>query len=196
MPQYNNFKEENRKYVLPMRTRFDPNFLPVIQNLTAMGMTESDIGVIVGYQGKNAHDWVNELKKNHPEVKDAAQIGKMIADSFLVAQMYKSACGYEYVEEEWKLDEDTQEMVKVKEKVVHQPANAQLAMFMATNRMPEQFRHKIELTKKGFIIDSTSEVSSDQIERLAGALMDESKRVKQIESTVIDVEFEDKDNAK
>ena len=140
--------------------------------------------------------FADEFEKNHPEVKDAAQIGKMIADSFLVAQMYKSACGYEYVEEEWKLDEKTHEMVKVKEKVVHQPANAQLAMFMATNRMPEQFRHKIELTKKGFIIDSTSEVSSDQIERLAGALMDESKRVKQIESTVIDVEFEDKDNAK
>ncbi len=186
--------EEDRVYKLPLHTRYDPNFLPTIQNLTAMGLTESDIGVIVGFQGKDPSDWLNELKRRHPEVKDAASIGRFIADSVLVAQMYKSACGYEYTKQKFKKDKETGEMELVEETIEHQPANAQLAMFIATNRMPEQFKHKIELTKKGFIIDAAQEVSADQIERLAGALLEESKKVKQVESQIIDAQFEEIEN--
>lgn len=186
--------EEDRVYKLPLRTKYNPQFLPAIQNLTAMGLTESDIGTIIGFSGKNPDDWINELKRKHPEVRDAAAIGKQIADSFLVAQMYKSACGYEYTKQKYRKNKDTGEMELIEETVEHQPANAQLAMFIATNRMPEQFKHKIELSKKGFIIDSSTEATSDQIERLAGALLDESKRVKQIEATVIDAEFTETKN--
>lgn len=188
--------EEDRVYKLPLHTRYNPQFLPTIQNLTAMGLTESDIGAIVGFAGKNPDDWLNELKRRHPEVKDASAIGKQIADSFLVAEMYKSACGYEYSKKRYKKNKETGEMELVEETIEHQPANAQLAMFIATNRMPEQFKHKIELSKKGFIIDSSNEATSEQIERLAGALMEESRKVKQIEATVIDTEFtETKENA-
>jgi len=35
---------------------------PIVQNLVATGMTESDIGVIVGFQGKNSNDWLNEFE--------------------------------------------------------------------------------------------------------------------------------------
>jgi len=186
-----NYDESKRKFVLPPHTHFDAKLLPVIQNLTAMGLTESDIGVIVGYQGIHADDWLNNLKLTHPEVKTAAEIGKYIADSFLVAQMYKAACGYDHVKQEFKRDKETGEMVLFKETLEHQPSNAQLAMFVATNRMPEQFKHRIDITKKGFIIDATQEISAEQIEKLAGKLMEEAKNVKQIESTVIETTFEE-----
>jgi hypothetical protein len=189
-----NYDEDNRKFVLPKHTKFDPNFLPVIQNLTAMGLTESDIGVIVGYQGEHTNDWLNNLKLIHPEVKDAAAIGKYIADSFLVAQMYKSAVGYDYVTQKFKKDKETGEMELVEESIQHQPANAQLAMFVASNRMPDQFKHRIDLTRKGFIIDASEPISSEQIEKLAGKLLEEAQNVKQIESTVIETTFMETDN--
>ncbi len=187
-------KGKERKFKLPPRTRFDMALLPIIQNLVAAGMTESDIGAIVGYQGKNADDWLNELKRQHPEVMDAYKAGRRIADSIQVAEMYKSAIGYDYqeVEEEYKItvDPDTGEEITVKTgakvKHKHQPGNAQLAIFLATNRMPDQFKNRIEATKKSFIINGQVELSGDQIERLAGKLFDESRKVKQIESTVVE----------
>jgi hypothetical protein len=170
--------------------------LPIVQNLVATGMTESDIGVIVGFQGKNSNDWLNELKRQHPEVMDAYHAGRQIADSIQVAEMYKSAIGYDYpeVDEEWKVekDEETGEetMIKVgeKRKIRHQPGNAQLAIFLATNRMPEQFKNRVETTKKSFIINGKVELSGEQIERLAGKLIDEARQVKQIESKVVEIE--------
>lgn len=180
------WSEKQRKFVLPKYTRFNTILLPVLQNLTALGLTESDIGAIVGFQGKNADDWLNDLKRHHPEVKDACAIGKTVADSFLVAQMFRSAIGYEYEEVEYKRDKETGEMVEYKRTVRHQPSNAQLAMFLAVNRMPDQFKQKVEVTKKTFNIDGKIEVSADQIERLAGALINEAKKVKQVENTVIE----------
>jgi hypothetical protein len=81
-----------------------------------------------------------------------------------------------------------------KEVLEHQPANAQLAMFVATNRMPEQFKHRIDITKKGFVIDATQEISAEQIEKLAGALMKEAEKTKVIESEVIEASFEETEN--
>jgi hypothetical protein len=181
---------KERKYVLPSGTRFDIRLIPIIQNLVAAGMTEADIGAIVGYQGENAENWLAKLKQIHPEVKEACQIGKRIADSFLVAQMYKTAIGYEFLEQKYKRDRETGEMILAEETVNHQPGNAQLAMFIATNHMPEQYKHRLETTKKGYLINATTEITADQIEKLAGKLMDEANRVKQIESTVIETIFE------
>jgi len=185
-----NYDESKRVFVLPKGTHFDTRILPIIQNLTAMGLTESDVGTIVGYQGENAVDWIEGLKKHWPDVKDALDIGRKIADSNLVAQMYKSACGYEYTKRKFKKDKETGEMVLIEEVVEHQPANAQLAMFVASNRMPEQFKHRIDVTKKGFVIDATQEISAEQIEKLAGALMKEAEKTKIIESEVIEASFE------
>ncbi len=184
------WSDKERKFILPKNTRWDIKLLPIIQNLVSVGMTEADIGSIVGFQGKNSEDWLNELKRHHPEVKDACAIGKAIADSFLVAQMYRSAVGYEYLEEEWRRDKDTGEMVLNKQTLKHQPANASLAMFIATNHMPEQYKNKVETTKRSFIVNASAELSSDQISKLAGKLIEEADRVKQIENTeIIETEF-------
>lgn len=187
--------QRERKFVLPKHTRFDTNMLPVVQNLTAMGLTERDIGVIVGFQGKNSNDWLNELKRHNIDVKEACRIGKQMADGMLVAQMYKTAIGYEYeeVEEDYKTiqdpsDPDKTKTVKVgeKRKIKHQPGNPQMQMFIAVNHMPEFYKNRIETTKKGFMINADVEVSGEQIEQLAGALMKESKKIKHVDSKVIE----------
>ena len=180
--------DKERKYVLPERTQYDPNFLPVLQNLVALGLTESDIGAIVGYQGAHSEDWLGNLKQRHPEVQDACEIGARVSNANLVAHMVKAANGYNYEEVKYRRDTDTGEMVEYERTLKHHPANPTLAMFVATNRMPDQFKHRIETTRKSFIIDAKGELSSAQIEKLAGTLMEESRRVKQVESEVIDVE--------
>jgi hypothetical protein len=185
---------KERKFTLPERARFDIRMLPVIQNLVAMGLTESDIGMVVGYQGANTVDWLHNLKKKHPEVVEACKAGARMADSFLVAQMFRSAIGYDYVEEEWGYNKDG-EWVKKKESIKHQPANAQMAIFMATNRMPEQFKHRVDLTKRGLIIDNTEELSSEQIEKLAGALLEEANKTKLLTADVVDAKFVETENA-
>lgn len=186
-----NYDESARKFVLPPYTRFDTIMLPVIQNLAAMGLTATDIGVIVGCTPEAAKDWLDNVKKNHPEAREAWAIGAKVADANLVAQMYKTACGYEYTKQKYKADPATGEMTLVEESVEHQPANAQLAMFIATNRMPEHFKHRVELSKQGLVIDSTNEVSADQIERLAGALVKEAERMKVVDATIISAHSED-----
>jgi hypothetical protein len=183
------WSSKQRKYNLPKRTAFDLVLLPILQNLTAVGMTESDIGAIVGFQGKHSEDWLNELKRNHPEVKDACRVGKEIADSFLVAQMYRTAVGYDYaeIEEIYELDgEGNNVQVGAKRKIKHQPANPQMAMFMACNRMPELFKNRVEQTKKSFIISTNGELSGNQIERLAGLLLEESEKLDIIDAQVVE----------
>lgn len=184
---------KERKYVLPKGTRFDTKLIPIIQNLVAAGLTESDIGMIVGYVGENAEDWLKNMKQIHPELKDACKIGKKTSNALLVAQMFRSATGYDYEESDHKPNPETGEIELDKVKVKHQPGNGALAMFLATNLMPDQFKHKVELTKSGYVLDESSELSSDQIEKLAGRLLEESKRVKELETAPIDVEFEVKE---
>ena len=187
--RYQRWMDKERKFVLPPRTEFNLELLPIIQNLVSVGMTESDIGAIVGYQGKNSEKWIAGLKQSNPEVAEACQIGKRIADSFLVAQMYKSAIGYDYqeTEQKYKIDKETGDKVLVEEKVLHkhQPGNAQLAMFALTNHLPEQYKHRIDVNKKGFLVDVSTELSADQIEKLAGALLEGTREIKHVDSIVV-----------
>jgi hypothetical protein len=184
------WSEKERKFVLPKYTHWDTKFLPVIQNLVSVGMTEADIGAMVGFQGVHAEDWLNELKRHHPEVKEAAAIGKQIADSVLVAQMYRSAVGYDYEEVEYRRDKETGEMVESKRVLKHQPGNAQLAIFMATNHMPDQYKNRVEQTKRSFIINASGEMSEDQISKLAGRLLEESNVREIIDAKVVEIDDE------
>lgn len=179
------FDENKNKFILKKGSFFDTNLLPIIQNLTAQGFTEAEIGAIVGYQGENAGSWIAGIMKSNPEVKDAIKIGRKIADANLVANMYKSAIGYEYEETEEIVSGDK---ITIKKKHKHQPGNSTMQMFLAVNHMPEQYKNRVETTKKGFVLNTNVEISGEQIEKLAGKLLDTAKQVKQVESKVIDNE--------
>lgn len=185
---------KERKFVLPKGSQFDTSLLPVIQNLTAQGLTEADIGRIVGFQGAEAASWLSHLKQRNDMVHDAAEVGYRMADAALVAQMYRAAVGYDYeeVEENYGIDKLTGEwgLKGKKVKTKHQPPNPQLAIFLAVNHMPDLYKNRVETTKNGFQIHASTELSAEQIAGLAGKLMDESRKRKQIDSTVVETDNE------
>ena len=88
------------KYELAKNTRFDPKLLPAIQNLRALGFKLGDIGMILGYAGKNSRDLLKNLAQTNEDVNNALAIGKDMSKTYMIEQMYRSACGYEYDEVE------------------------------------------------------------------------------------------------
>lgn len=186
--------KENKIFVRDKDSHFQPDDLPVIQNLIAMGYDAGDIGVILGYQGSN---WKVAAGKTLPEYKEAMEIGQKMADAYIVSQIFKQAVGYDYDEviETFKAvpdfdketGEPTTKLIKTEEKVHHKHAlgNGRLAEFLALNRLPGIFKKQLEITKRGFEIQAHAELSADQINRLAGRLMELIEQKKQIASEVV-----------
>jgi hypothetical protein len=179
------YDDEQQKYVLQKRSYFDSNWLPIIQNLTAQGFTEAEIGAVVGYQGENTGIWISNLMQANPEVKDALKTGRRIADANLVANMYHTAVGYDYEEVE---EIETPKGVTIKRKLKHQPGSPQMQIFLACNHMPELYKNRVETTKRGFTLNTNVEISGEQIEKLAGKLLDTARQVKQIQSKVVETD--------
>jgi len=179
------YSDKERKFCLPERTQYDANWLPVIQNLSALGFPAADIGMILGYSGKNARDFIKNLRKNYPDVAEAIRTGVKMANSFLVAQMYKSACGYDYDEVDFKYTHNEDGSIKNKietgGKKKRYSGSPQLAMFLAANKMPESFVNRLEISKKSNL-NLFEEVPKDAIKRLAGKLLEFADKRKGVES--------------
>lgn len=179
--------ERERMFKLPKGVGYDANFLPIIQNLSALGYPAADIGMILGYAGKDARQFIKNLSKNYSDMAEAIKIGNSMANSYLVAQMFKSAVGYDYDEEDFKYTHNEDGTVKNKiqtgGKTKHYSGSPQLAMFVAANRMPESFVNRLEIHKKNF--DLFKEVPKDTIKRLAGKLLEYADHRKKVESKEI-----------
>jgi len=192
---YGRWNESKRKYILERGTVWDSSLLPVIQNLTACGATAADLGMILGYQGKDAARFIANLKSKIPDFKKAIESGLQPANALLIAHAFRSAIGYDYTEEElwYKLVQDPQNPEKLKEipfkrKVFkkHKPGNARLLIFLAENRMPEHFK-RAEQVHKSFNL--SAEIPADEVRRLAGKLDDLSKEftiIKKVESKEVE----------
>jgi len=187
--------KKERRWKLAPGARWDQALLPVIQNLAAQGCTESDIGMILGADPERAKGVVTRLKKNHKDVRQAWEAGVRMANVQLVAQMFRSAVGYEYVDvdEEYKCVQDPADPTKTKEILVGkkvrkrtQPANAALAMFLAANRMPDQFVDKKVLEQRSIEMKLDKIPTKAQIQSLAGKLSSIKEERKIVESEVIE----------
>lgn len=84
--------KKEKKYNLPVHTRFTDQLLPVIFNLASKGYSEADIGLTLGYTG-DVDEWVKYLKKQHPEVADAIETGGKLANVALVSRAFEIATG-------------------------------------------------------------------------------------------------------
>jgi len=189
---------KENKFKIQKRAKFDTSWLPVIQNLSGLGLNESDIGVILGYVGKNPRDWLNNLKKNHPEVKDAWELGRQIADVQLVTKAFLAATGYDYVQKKTKLkpvtkyDGDGKEYTKwieaEREEIQkHVKADPAVLKFLLCNRLPEFFSETKKLEIDQRTISLKGEDISKEIRAFAGRLLDVADRKE------IDAEFVDKE---
>lgn len=75
--------------------------LPLIENLAKAGMSQADIGMMLGFSGTDARSWFQRLCKKYPSIEKAYHAGKDIADTALIASAYQRAMfGYEWEEEE------------------------------------------------------------------------------------------------
>jgi len=169
---------------------FEP-LLPVIQNLTAQGYNLADIGMLLGYAG-NSKVWLSNLKKTHPEIQQAIEAGKDLADVELVKTAFKEATGYtiEEVETEYKLFQNPNDptktkwvAVKKKKKPKIVQPNAILLWKLLCSRLPDYFQDskKIEINKTNLEI---KDVTAEEIRRFAGKF-----------SKIIDAEFIETENS-
>ena len=188
-------KQTIKKFELQKSTELSPDILPVIQNLATQGFTLADIGMFLGFAGKDPEGWIRRLQEKYPDIKEALQVGKSAADMELIRTAFNEAVGY-WIEEE----EVTQQKIQnptdptktkwvdkwKKNKKRFVAPNAVLLFKLLCSRLPEYFSdiRKIEVDKK--IMELKGNID-DEILEFAGAL-GEAVRRKKIESKIVETE--------
>ena len=189
--------------------KFNYDFVQVASRLVAAGMTERDIGYVLGVKPTTVAKW----KQRYPEFKkatDSDSSAKKIATAYLVANGLRSAMGYDfeevdqvfemiknpaYDEFDAKCTEPALIQVIKKEtrKLKHRPPDKDLLMFFLLNLSNEYHNVKsiqIDQTKKQINVNITGHLESGDIRKLAGAAFKEAddmdKKTKVIESKIID----------
>lgn len=177
--------------------KFNFDFVEIASRMVAAGMTEKDIGYVLGVKPTTVQQW----KQRYPEFKsatDSKSSAKKIAVAHLVANGLRSATGYDYEEADQVLvkNKETGELVLQKEtrKLKHRPPDKDLLMFFLLNLSDEYHNVKsiqIDQTKKQINVNITGQLESSDIRRLAGAAFQTAdaldKKTKVIESKVVDV---------
>jgi len=129
--------------------KFELMLLPVITDLTANGKSQADIGVMLGFAGKDPKGWFERLRKNYSDIDRAWEAGKNAADTHLVMKAFQRAVGYDIVSEEIKYEYKDNKWIPVEKKTTprHIPAETSLLKFFMINRLPEFFKKANELNK-------------------------------------------------
>ena len=175
------------KYQLALRSKFNTVLLPAIQNLTGLGCTEADVGLILGYAGKDAREWIKGLKKRNIDVRDACVLGKEMANIALVSRAWQLAVeGYDYLEEEttYKIVDGKRVESEVKTKKKHTKPNTALLQTLLRSRLPQDFSQKIQIDKRTMNIDMDSE---EEVNSFFGNLI--NKKI--VESKEVETETDD-----
>ena len=197
--------------------KYNYDFVQVASRMVAAGMTEKDIGYVLGVKPTTIATW----KQRYSEFKlatDSKSSAKQIAISHLVANGLRSATGYDYEEvdqvfekvenPDYDLDDkDRKEkptilvLKKETRKLRHRPVDKDLLMFFLLNLSDEYHNVRsiqIEQTKKQISVNITGQLESSDIRKLAGAAFKEADRVdqqtKKVVSTVIEAEVVEEPN--
>lgn len=191
--------------------KFDYEFVKIAARLVAAGLTESDLGYVLGVKPTTINKW----KQRYEEFRLATASGssaKDVAKSHLIAVGIRSAMGYDYEEidivTEWSTNPEhdpddenspTHRMVEKKRttKLRHRPPDKDLLLFFLINMGRQTGDNdwknvkSIEVEQRKTIIhaDLSGHIESKDIMRLAGAaakLADEGRKPKLIESVATD----------
>ena len=190
--------------------KFNYDFVQVASRLVAAGMTEKDIGYVLGVKPTTIAKW----KQRYEEfalATNSQSSAKQIAVSHLVANGLRSAMGYDYEETDQVFetvknpaydltDENCKEepfikvMKKETVKLKHRPPDKDMLFFFLLNLDNEYHNVRsiqIEQTKKQINVNITGQLESSDIRKLAGAAFKTAdsmdKHTKVIESKVVDV---------
>ena len=149
------------------KTKYDPETTPAkAEELAKDLLTDAQIYAKLGITHETFYQW----QKAHPEFLEALKRGKQEANRDLVEVMKKSAKGYFVEEEETVVYLDRDKQPKSYSKVVKKryiPPSTTTQIFLAKNRMPEDFRdvHRQEVNMSGQL----------QVPTLADLMLEEFK---------------------
>jgi hypothetical protein len=189
--------------------KFDYEFVKIAARLVSAGLTETDLGYVLGVKPTTINKW----KQRYEEFRLATASGssaKDIAKSHMIATGIRSAMGYDYEEVDIVTestlnddydpdDKDSTRYIMVEKKrttkLRHRPPDKDLLLFFLINMDRGQGNWKnvksIEVEQKKTItnVNLTGQIESEDIRRLAGAAIvaadKEDRKVKMIESEVI-----------
>ena len=122
------------------RTKYDALNTPILAEKYASEiLTDAQIASRLGISYTTFQDW----NKKYPEFSSAIKRGKAISNAELLKTMKKTAEGYYVEEEETVVNLDKNKEPKSYSKVVKKryiPPSTTTQIFLAKNRMPEDFR--------------------------------------------------------
>jgi len=191
-------KRTIKKFEIQKRSDISADLLPVVQNLTAQGYTLADVGILLGFAGKDPEGWLKRLEAKFPTLAEAIQAGKSMGDIELVKTAFEQALGH-WVdggeEIRYKAIQDPQNPTKVKwiqsakKKLPAKfiPGNGKLLFQLLCSRLPEYFSdtRRVEIDKK--VLELKGNVK-DEILGFAGAL------AAAVENKEIECKFVEKEN--
>ena len=194
--------------------KFDYEFVQIAARLVSAGLTESDLGYVLGVKPTTINKW----KQRYEEFRLATATGssaKDIAKSHMIATGIRSAMGYDYEEVDIvteavpNLDYDPNDkdskpynMMEKKRttKLRHRAPDKDLLLFFLINMDRQvgagEWKNvksiEVEQRKTVTNVNLTGRIESTDIRRLAGAAAkiadDQDRIVKTIESEVTDVQ--------
>ena len=167
---------------------FNTKYCEIAGRLKASGFSLEDVAYALGMSLSTIRTWQNK----HPLFKRAIEDGKEVAKSYVLAQAFKAACGYDYEERNEKYDaagvlKETSVFKK------EMPPNPKLIMWLLCNMDKEhwQSEHKITVeSERNINVRLDGKIASAQIEKLAGRLLDEPQR-RTIDAVVTNAEVTD-----
>ena len=131
------------------KSRYDPEITPKLAEQYAKeGYLDKQIAERLGISPQTFCVWLNR----YSELRESLKRGRELANVELKQAMLKTASGYDVVEEETTVILDKDKQPKGYRKVNrkrHIPPNPTMQIFLAKNRMPDEFRdvnrHEVDL---------------------------------------------------
>ena len=169
------------------RTEYDD----IASRLIAVGFSEMDLSHTFGVPASAIKGW----KRSFPSFKKACNDGKRGQLKRVVASGLREACGYDWMSTKTKTEYDANgNVIKIEKQDIpmHQAGNATLATFMMCNLSNQlklnddeafKSKQKVEVENKNLNFTITAELIGDQIDRLAGKLLNGD--TKQISSEIV-----------
>ncbi len=114
--------------------------LTLLRGWARKGLTDEQIAHNCGINASTLYDW----KKKYPKISKALKKGKEVVDLEVENALLKRALGYDYQEE--RVERSEKDGVKVIQTLKHVPPDTTALIFWLKNRVPAEWRDKLEAT--------------------------------------------------
>lgn len=121
-------------------TDFDPIFIAQVKKLAQTGATEMEIADFFGVTVRTVQRW----KFDYPKFCRAAKIGRELPDERVKQSLFQRACGFEHNSVKVAFDKEGKPLYAPYREYI--PPDTGAAIFWLKNRLPAEFRDKIEAT--------------------------------------------------